>query len=350
MSHRTIRVKATKARRASERNAIISPPGSPLGWDTGSPRSSFSATANEIVVPSKAKKTQELSLDGDTEDEESTFSEFRTAEVRAAGTAAAALAVEQATAAYAANAAAMQTAMDDSSFLNLEEDLNQSEQRNGNTNRPPIKMVAYRGNAQRSSSPDYTVQTMSMASVLDERLHDRFKKRVVIKASPAPVGGSTIANGACVIASPVALAPNASRSSSWAAAQLAASNQVRSNRLPKPKMHLTGRNAMTKSQEIEWKLSDNLPALADNRGIHARQRRKDSSANDHAKSSTAGAMNDHASDEELYLLYLRSKKQQLAKEERNARKMRKRNVLVLNPKARLEHEPMRSTLRNRFKS
>eukprot|EP00750_Incisomonas_marina_P014736 INCI17835.2.p1 GENE.INCI17835.2~~INCI17835.2.p1 ORF type:complete len:242 (+),score=44.88 INCI17835.2:466-1191(+) len=241
----------------------------------------------------------------------------------------------------------MESAMDESSFFNLEEDLKRPQQPDGTKNRPPIKMVAYRGNTQRSSSPDYTVQTMSMASVLDERLHDRFKKRVVIKASPTLAGGSTTANGAAVIASPVALSPQASRNS-WAAAQLAASNQVQSKRLPKPKMHLTGRNAMTKSQEIEWKLSDNLPALADNKGIHARQHGGGSSSNGHAK-SPAGAMNGRASDEELYLLYLRSKKQQLAKEERNARKMRKRNVLALNPNARLDHEPMRSTLRNRFK-
>ena len=116
---------------------------------------------------------------------------------------------------------------------------------------------------------EYTVQTMSMASVLDERLHERFKRHAAIRPLAVPGGSRSVTVGGTAgvhaVVVPAAGAP--------AVPVLLAGSGVRTSRLL-GRQQLTGRNAMTKAEEVEWKLSDNLPALANNSGGRewARQR------------------------------------------------------------------------------
>ena len=123
---------------------------------------------------------------------------------------------------------------------------------------------------------DYSVQTMSMASVLDPSLHERFKRRVAIKPSPAPPGGGAlVAAGGASLAVKSLRSGNVDPSARWMEQQLMMGSTVRNNRLPQPRQHLTGRNALTRAQEVEWRLADSLPALATHVAATTTNPRKD---------------------------------------------------------------------------
>lgn len=109
-------------------------------------------------------------------------------------------------------------------------------------------------------SPEYSIQTMSMTSVIDTGFRNKFKERVAMKATFDPLKDAsvTVSGGATVSS------PKVPENIKWQASQFSIAAPANTKSLPLPKHRLSGKNAMTKAEEIEWKLSDILPALATN--------------------------------------------------------------------------------------
>ena len=128
----------------------------------------------------------------------------------------------------------------------------------------------YLSSYQLKYGPDYTVQTMNMSSVLDPELQGKFKRRVPIAPAEAPVNGSCVlSTGAGGVIKPTLM----TQRSQWNFAQLQAAASVRNYEM-KPHKRLTGKHAMTKAQEVEWRMSDGLPALADNSNFVRKQNKQ----------------------------------------------------------------------------
>ncbi len=132
------------------------------------------------------------------------------------------------------------------------------------------------GGGGRATSPQhYTVQSMSMDSVLNHRSpggpREPRKQLVPMKPLRAPLVATTVS----VSGGAGGLKPMAMTELDWADhVQAVAGASICNSRMPASKPQLSGRNALTRQQELEWKLSDALPALADNRAVLERARER----------------------------------------------------------------------------
>jgi len=85
---------------------------------------------------------------------------------------------------------------------------------------------------------------MSMATVLDQQTHQRFKKRLPMKASKPALGTAAVS----VSAGGTVYSPKQSSAAKWTNAQLLTAGPAIKNKLPPPKQQLSGKNSMTKAQ------------------------------------------------------------------------------------------------------